>query len=416
MSAVTTFFFSRIQGNKVYSPTGEVLGKIKDIIVEQTTERPRVIALQVATKDGVKAIDYNCISVDKIKGQYRFTASDLAEITPDSEKVLYLAKNVLDRQIVDMNGRKLVRVNDMRLASLASGTYLISADVGVEGLLRRLGVAKLFKGVLRPFGASLPSHHILWDDIQAVDFGHEGIKLSKDYSNLHRLHPSDLADIIEDMDTNTRLAVFSSLNDEQAADVLEELEPEAYTALLEGMSVEKAADLLEIMPADEAADILETLNEDVAESLLKEMESEASAEVRELMEYPDDSVGSIMTTDYIFFDKDETVAATIDDLRRQKPESDVIYYLYITDRNEHLVANVSLRDLIVSDPGTRLSDIMNEEVVFVYDTDSIESLGEIITKYNLLAVPVVDEDHTLMGMVIINDVIHNLLRLKRKRA
>jgi magnesium transporter len=416
MTSITTFYFSRVIGEKVVNESGKVIGKLKDLIVELNSERPKVLAAKIQTDDGLKIADFSFIKIEKIKGHYKIICHELKNIVLDENIILTVGKYVLDRQIVDMDGRKLVRVNDLRLAVISSSTHLIAADVGVEGLLRRLGIAKPLKALLKPFNVSIPSHLILWDEVQAVDFGNEGIKLSKDYSSLHKLHPSDLADIIEDMDSNTQMAVFNSLNDEQATDVLEELEPEAQVSLLEMLPLEKAADLLEMMPADEAADILEELNDEKAEELLNEMEAEASAEVRELMEYPDNSVGSIMSTDFICFNEYNTVGETIDALRKEKPESDAIYYLYIIDNAGKLIANVSLRDLIVSDPNRKLIEIMKEDVVSVYDTDSIESLGEMISKYNLLAIPVIAENEELLGMVIINDVIHNLLKLRRKRT
>ena len=415
MTSITTFYFSRVVGAKVTNESGKVLGKLVDLIVELNSERPKVLAAKIQTSEGLRIVDFSFFKIEKIMGQYKIFCQELKNIVLDENLILTIGKYVLDRQIVDMDGRKLVRVNDLRLAVISGGTHLIAADVGVDGIFRRLGVAKPIKIILKPFNANIPSHLILWDEVQAVDFGHAGIKLSKDYSSLHKLHPSDLADIIEDMDSNTQMAVFNSLNDEQATDVLEELEPEAQVSLLEMLSVQKAADLLEMMPADEAADILEELNDAKAEELLNEMEAEASAEVRELMEYADNTVGSIMSTDFICFNEYNTVGETIESLRKEKPESDAIYYLYIIDDTGKLVANVSLRDLIVSDPSLKLIDIMKEDVVSVIDTDSIESLGEMISKYNLLASPVVDDNEELLGMVIINDVIHNLLKLRRKR-
>jgi len=415
MAFVTTFYFSRIVGNKVYSQSGSFLGKLKDLIVEVDFIRPKVVAVRLNTEKGLILIDFSCFSIEKISGQYKLKCSELKEYMPDGKKIFYLKKSILDRQIIDMNGRKLVRVNDLRLAILANGTYLVAADVGFEGLLRRLGVAKPLKKLLKPIGITLPSHLILWDEVQTIDFGNAGIKLSKDYSNLEKLHPSDLADIIEDMDRITQIAVLSSIDEEKAADILEELEPEIQRSVVESLPLNKAADLLEKMPADEAADILDELGEDKAEELLEEMEEEASDDIRELMEYSEKSVGSIMTTDFISFYENQTVDQTIKELRNLKPEPDTIYYLYIVNTNGKLIATVSLRDIIVAEPETKLNQIMNSNVLYVLDEDKIESLNEIIAKYSLLALPVVNSEKVMVGVVIINDVVHNLVRNRRKR-
>jgi Mg/Co/Ni transporter MgtE len=235
------------------------------------------------------------------------------------------------------------------------------------------------------------------------------------FSKLATLHVSDFADIIEEMDAKMQTEVFAALDDEKAADVLEELETDTQIHVLVSMPIEKAADVLEKMPADEAADILDEMEDEKAEQLLSEMETEASEDVRDLLKYEDNEIGSIMTTDFISFNKNMTVGETIDELRRLQPESDTIYYLYIVDDKGRFISTVSLRDIIVSQPETKLSDIMNEKSIYVTDTDNVNSIAEIITKYNLLAVPVVDKDNVMLGMIIIDDIVYNLLRSSRRR-
>jgi len=178
------------------------------------------------------------------------------------------------------------------------------------------------------------------------------------------------------------------------------------------MSEAKAADLLEKMPSDEAADILDALRPDKAEKILREMERETSDEVRELMEYPEDTVGSVMSTDFLSFSVDYSVTDVFAQLRKLKPEADSINYLYVVDSSERLLATVSLRDLVISEPNVKLSDIMNKEFISVYDDDGIETLNEIVYKYNLLAVPVINKDDFLLGIVVVGDVVDNLLRDK----
>jgi CBS domain-containing protein/sporulation protein YlmC with PRC-barrel domain len=412
----TTFYLSRVLGRKVYTDAGALLGTLSDIAVNYEAAKPQVAALIVKSGGKETIADYINFSVTEDRGQYIFRCPELITFPSLADNLLLLKKYVLDRQLVDINGRKLVRVNDLRLAGISTGTFLVAVDVGFEGLIRRLGVAKPLQGLLRVFKVTMPGKLILWDEVETVDIGHAGIKLSKAYSKLETLHVSDLADILEDMDLKMQAEVFSSLDDEKAADVLEELETEAQLTVLESLPVEKAADLLEMMPADEVADILEEMGEEKAEELLHEMEHEASDEVRELMEYEDNEVGSVMTTDFIAYKVSMTVNDVIEELRRLKPESSTIYYLYIVDEKEHLMATVSLRDLIVSPPETRIDEIMNTKMIYVQDTDEIESIGEIISKYNLLAVPVVDKDMELLGMVVIDDIVYNLLRARRRKV
>ncbi|NNJ32052.1 magnesium transporter MgtE N-terminal domain-containing protein [Lacrimispora defluvii] len=416
MIETNTFYLSRVLGCKVVSPSGEMIGKVQDILVSVLNQKPQVIAIKVRSGNKSKILDFSNFKILKAKRQYVFKCNGNISIFEDTkENILYLKNNVLDRQLVDIDDRKLVRVNDLRLATLVSGTYVIAVDVGLEGLFRRLGVAKPIKLLLDLFHGTVPSKLILWNEVETVDFGHAGIKLSSPFSKLSTLHVSDLADIIEDMDAKMQTEIFASLDEEKAADVLEELDTDTQIHVIESMTIGKAADVLEKMPADEAADILDELEEEKAEEILLEMDREASEDVRELLKYEDDEVGSLMTTDFISFNKSMTVEAAITELRRLQPESDTIYYLYIVDEKERLIATVSLRDIIVSQPTTKLSEIMNTKSIYVTDTDSINSINDIVSKYSLLAVPVVDKEKIMLGMIIIDDIVYNLLKSSRRR-
>lgn len=413
MVRVTSFYLSRILGNKIQNPSG-ANASLLDLIVDVSTIRPKVIAAKIKHSKDIKIVDFSLFEIYKEKGQYVLECSEFKEIDILNQDVIYLVKHIMDKQIVDMNGRKVVRVNDVRLALLSTGVFVIAVDIGMEGLLRRLGLAKPIKNILKPFKKSIQSKLILWDDVEPISSPRTDIKLSTSYVKLSTLHPSDLADIIEELDKKTQAQVFASLDDEKAADVLEELEVTAQINVLESLPIEKAADVLERMPADEVADILDDLKEEKAEELLNEMEKEASDEIKELMEYPENAVGSIMVTDFISFKTHFTVEQTIYELRKLKPEPDVIYYLYVTDNDDKLSGVVSLRDLVISEPETPLYEIMNREVISVMDTDNINSLVDIISKYSLLAVPVIDNDEKLVGVVIINDIVYELLKARKK--
>lgn len=414
MSTINTFYLSRIIGHKVVSDNRKAVGRLDDLAVDLSYVRPKVIAAKVSFGRQQLLLDFSQISIEKRTGQYYIQCDRIEETVLPEENVLFLAKHILDRQVVDIDGRKLERVNDLRLANLSSGLYVVAVDVGFEGILRRLSIAKPISKGLKPFGKAIPSKLILWDDVAAISPSQDGIKLSKEHNKLSMLHPSDLADILEDLDRDTQVALFKELDEEKAADVLEEMETEAQVNLLENLSIEKAADVLEKMPADEVADILDDLEKERAEELLEEMEETASDEVRELMEYPDNSVGSLMSTDFFNFHETMTVEQTITELRKIKPPADTIYYLYVLDDQERLVATVSLRDLIVAEPQTTLSQIMNRKLIKVYDDDRIDSLAEIISKYNLIAIPVIDQEEKMAGMVIIDDVVFTLLKARKR--
>jgi CBS domain-containing protein/sporulation protein YlmC with PRC-barrel domain len=389
------FYLSQVIHHNLRNTNGEVIGKVTDLVVDASLDRPKVVAAKIKSGKKSRYVDLKDHSIISEKDKVKITCPSDADFDISSIHALFLVKNILDKQVVDISDRKVVRVNDLRLINIQSGTYLLAVDVGWEGLLRRLGIDKPVETMLKPFKGNIPSEFILWKEVEAINYKGYGIQLSKPYKKLSTLHPSDLADILEELDSKSLLEVFSSLDEEQAADVLEEMEPEVQQDVLKSLSVEKAADLLEKMPADEAADILD--------------------DIRELMEYPEHHVGSLMSTDFIAFQPTGTVAETIAELRKLKPEANTIYSMYILDKDERLVASFSLRDLVISESNTKLSDIMNTHVIYVYDDDKINSLSEIISKYNLSSIPVVDHEHKMVGMVIIDDVVFNLLSRIRRR-
>ncbi|MCX6280764.1 MAG: CBS domain-containing protein [Bacteroidetes bacterium] len=422
MTSQTTFYFSQFAGKLFYDPTGETLGRINDFLIDvrawssesHEPQRPRVLAISMKQGKEHKTCEFLNFEIRKYKGKQQLICRELKEHnTENLQNCIWLKENILDKQIVDLEGRKLVRVNDVRMVMIPSGTYALAVDVGIEGLLRRLGVLTPISRFVESFGLSLPDKMILWDDIEAVDFSNSSIKLSKASSKLNTLHPSDLADIIEDLDKASRAYVFSTLDEEKAADVLEELEPEVQAHIVESLPVEMVADVLELMPADEVADLIDELGVKKAEEILNEMEDESSKEVRELLEYPDKVVGSIMTTDYMTFTPELTVEETFRALRKEKPEPSYIYSIFVVDKKDKLISSIPLGELVISDPLLTLGQIMKPDPIMVYDDDDLDTLAEIVSKYNLLAVPVINRSQELEGVVVIEDIVEDLLD-KRK--
>ncbi|MGB8491372.1 MAG: CBS domain-containing protein [Bacteroidales bacterium] len=420
MTSLTTFYLSGIIGKEAFGADGDAIGVIRDLLISAVPTGQNVPNQQlvngVKLKIGKEAKFYSFkpFRVVKAREMISVSCSDLIELPQDDiNNGLLLVENILDKQIVDLNGRKLVRVNDIRLATLPTGTFAIAVDIGIEGLLRRIGISIPIKKILSLIKINIPSKYILWDDVQAIDFSNSNIKLSKSYAKLHTLHPSDLADILEDLGKKSSTSLFSALDEEKAADVLEELETHTQIHIIESLPVGKVADVLEKMPADEVADILDEIEDEKAEMLLKEMDSESSQEVRDLLEYPDNSAGALMTTDVLSFKPELTVDEVIRDLRIKKPESPELYTLFVTGENDELLGTFGLRDLITSQPETRISEIMKSEPVFLYDDQKVDDIAETISKYNLLAVPVVDKNNQLQGMVVVDDVVEDLINKRR---
>ena len=360
MVSLTTFYLSGIIG--------------KDILVnaipsgQNDPTHQLVTGVLLKIRKDTRLYSFGDFRVVKAREMLNVTCTGLNELSAEeAQNGLLLVENILDKQIVDLNGRKLVRVNDVRLVTLPAGTFALAVDIGVEGLLRRIGISIPIKRFLSLFNVNIPAKYILWDDVQAIDHSNLNIRLSKSYTKLHTLHPSDIADILEDLGKKLSMSVFSALDEEKAADVLEELEVNTQIHILENLPVNKAADVLEKMPADEVADILDELESDKAELLLNEMDTESSQEVRELLEYPENRVGSLMTTDVISFGPEVTVEDVISVLRVKRPEPSELYSLFVTDTKEELIGSFTLRDLVIAQPRVPVSDIMKKDPLFLYD-------------------------------------------------
>lgn len=412
MKTFTTFYLSRIIGEKVFDARDNSVGTVKDLLVDTdpSTGKPFVNGISIKSSQGTRCYSFQSFTVTKINRKVYVSCGSLTELPAETvNNGMFLVQVILDKQIVDLNGHKLVRVNDVRLVSFPEGTFVVAVDIGIEGLLRRIGIARPVKASFGVFGKSIPSKFILWEDVEAIDYSNLNIKLSKSYSKLQTLHPSDLADIIEELDKKSRTDVFSSLDEERAADVLEELDTEAQVHIIESLPIAKVADVLEKMPADEVADIFESLDDDKVELLLNEMEKDSSEEVRELLDYPHREVGSIMSTDFYTFRESNTIEEVIAELREKKPEPATLYNLFVTNEKDVLVATFSLRDLVISTPETKVGQIMKKSPVRLLDDQEIDDIAEYISKYNMLAIPVVDRENVLQGMVVIDDVIDDLM-------
>lgn len=422
MTSLTTFYLSSIIGKEAFDADGEAIGVIRDLLVNAIPSghndpgHQLVTGVRLRIKKELQCYSFNSFRVVKAREMLNVSCGELIELRSEEvENGLLLVENILDKQIVDLNGRKLVRVNDVRLATLPAGTFAIAVDIGIEGLLRRIGIALPIKRILSLFKINIPAKFILWDDVQAIDYSNLNIRLSKSYAKLHTLHPSDIADILEDLGKKSSMSVFSALDEEKAADVLEELETHTQIHIVENLPVGKAADVLEKMPADEVADILDELEDEKAELLLKEMDMESSQEVRELLEYDDNLVGSLMTTDYLSFSANKTVEEVLNELRFKKPEAAELYNLFVIEKNDELTGTFNLRDLVVAEPNLLISEIMRSEPVFLFDDQNTRAIAEIVSKYNLLAVPVVDRNNLLQGMVVVDDVVEDLINKRRTK-
>jgi CBS domain-containing protein/sporulation protein YlmC with PRC-barrel domain len=415
MKRLTSVLLSSILHNNVNDEFDESIGKLFDIYVTTEEGYPRAIGYQIK-KDG-EVFNYEFRNIqffEGAKGKITIKVKGVKDIIPRTYSYL-LSKHLLNKQIVDVNGKKVVRVNDLKIAEIAGELRVVAVDSGVLALGRRFGLEGALKSFYKMIKRYPSDTIIMWDDVESLEMVNDNLKLSIPFKKLSKLHPADLADILEEMDSEYRTKIFESLDENLAADTLEEIEPEIQADILQSMSESKAAEVLEAMPNDEIADILDEVDPETAEKLLMNMEKDDADEVRELMGYEDETVGSIMNLDYISFNMDITVSETIDLLRDLKPDDEIANYIYITDKDNQLEGVFSLIDLIIAMPDTHIKALMNTNIIKVSVTDSIEHTVELAVKYDLISVPVLDEEEKLCGIVIIHDIIDDYVYNHKRR-
>ncbi len=402
-------YLSQAIGRPVLDVNGEPMGKVDDLIVALGDRYPPVTGLVVATDRRRIFLPWSHVaSFDGTGARLSTGQIDITKFQGRPDEI-QLRADLLDKQIVDIDGRKVVRVNDLRLDVVEGKLHLVAVDVGAAGLLRRLGIEAGYRVLARNLRLPTPERYIDWEDVDPVESSVSSIKLRVPHAGLSELHPADLATIIDQLTPRDRAGIIAALDDEAAADAIEEMEPETQVEVLEALAPERAADILEEMSPDDAADLVADLDQTTRDEILALMEVDEAEEVQELLGYPEDSAGGIMTTEYIALDESLTAAESIDHLRELEPDAETIYYVYVTDETHHLTGVLSLRDLIVAPPETPIRDVMIREPVTVGVLADQDEVAEVVAHYNLLAVPVVDDEERLVGIVTVDDAIDTVI-------
>jgi len=420
-------FLSTLLGKPVHDADGVLVGELSDLAVSVASMFPPVVGF-VAQRGRWEpfALTGRWADVVDIDGPAIRLGVAIRALTPsktDTSGEVLVREALLDKQIVDMSGAKVVRVNDIHFLKLGrSDLRLIHVDVGTRGLVRRMGWEPAVDGLLRRLapGASYLSaaRLIQWQYVQPLSLGPkaQSIRLSVMQKQVKELHPADIAEILTDLAAHERATMFRALDAETAADALAEVDdPRIQTQLLETVSPDDAADILEEMPPDEAADLLSELPQETSTALLRKMEVEDAQDVRELLTYPPDTAGGMMTTEFVALPEELTVEETFGRLRGAAPDVEVIYYLFVVDAERRLVGVLTLRHLILAQPAASLREIMIESPARVHHTDSRDTVAEIVEKYDLLALPVVDDNDVLIGMITVDDVVSHIAKQAWKR-
>ncbi len=414
MTFIGDIFVSEILNKPALDPSGEEIGKVKDLLVSTGEPLPRITAVILKRKKKDFFLPWESLSIFNRKViSSKVFKEELTEYKA-SETDLLISRDILDKQIVDINGVKVVRVNDVRIGEFDEKPCLVAVDIGIRGILRRFGIERSGEDIGKAIGYKLKHNLIGWNFIQSIEPRLTRLTLTIPRKSVATLHPADIAHIISQVSMKDRAVLFDSLDLDTAAEALPELEPEVQTSIINEMDKEQASDIIEKMAPDDAADILGDLSPEKAKEILELMEEEEAEDVQELLSHDEDTAGGLMTTEYIAYPSTLTTGEARERFRDDASEIETVYYIYIIDKKEKLTGVISLRELLLSPPEKFLSDIMTTELKTITAESDQKQVAEIISKYNLVAVPVVDEENNLLGIVTVDDVIDIFIPKRKK--
>jgi magnesium transporter len=417
-TVMTEIFLSSVLGKTVINPQGHEIGRLRDLVMVPGDDFPEVSHLLVQNKGRTLSIPWKRVT---LFNRLVITVTGSLQSIPDyrpREGDILMRRDILDRQIVDVNGAKVVRVNDLKLGSLKERLCVFFVDVGFRGLLRRMGYENFGEKIASLFKHQLPHYHISWEYVQLLEMNLFRLTLTVARDQLKEIHPADLAQIISNIPSGNIQAVLNSLDTETAGEAIHELEPELRSRVISQLGSRQASSILEEMHPDEAADVLGDLPEEKAQELLGLMDEKEAEEIQELLEHEEDTAGRLMNSQFIAISRDLSADETLQVVRMRAGEIDTIYYIYILDDQDQLQGVVSLKELLVNLPETKVPDFMTTAVKSVKVDATPYEVLEIVAKYNFVAVPVLDTDGKMAGVITVDDILELFIpsSLRRKRG
>ena len=401
-------YLTELLGLRVYDLKGRTLGVLKDAAIVPLVHPSRIDRYLVGggwawltiRHDQVRSISFDGIFLKD------------EQLTPyhSDEYMLRLVRDLLDQQIIDAQGRKVVRVTDVTFdrqdEDSSDVLHVLEVDVGLRSIFRRLMQGVLPPLWVRKLQRPIPPNSIRWEFCNILEPDPQRrLRLNITGRLLESIHPADLADIVEELSPEDREAVFETIDSETAADTLSEVDPDIQASILESLETEKAADIVEEMSPDQAADVLAELEEETSKEILDEMEQEPKTDVSELLEFEEDTAGGLMNTEYIALRETATVAAAMAELKANEELLETLNTLFLVDASEKLVGAIPLAKLFIASGDTPLGNLVSDLLVHVNEKEDRDRVTEIFDKYNLLTVPVVDDDGKLSGVITADDII-----------
>jgi magnesium transporter len=410
---MTTLPLSELLGATVFDPSGAATGRVRELTLAPQEDRDRIASFIVKTKSGNRVLPFSAVTTIDANIHTSTNPADWPAAN-GSEGMFLLERDLLDQQVIDVHGRKVVRVNDVDLqidAVTEAGhnravLRVQSVDIGARGALRRLLRGLAPRAALHVLLEKIPPRTIPWGFVDLIETDPaRRIKLKISHEGLAKLHPADIADIVEDLAPDEREAVFRTLDEDVAAQTLEEVDPKVQRSIVESLDSERAADIVEEMDPDAAADLLADLSQDHTEQILVEMEPEASQEVVELLEHREETAAGRMTTEFLALPVSATVENAIGVMREFEGGIESVSTIYLVDSHGTLVGAVPLAKLVVAQSTTPLLSLVQEPLVFAHEATSENEVAELFDKYNLITLPVIDKHNKLVGVITSDDVI-----------
>jgi len=407
-------YFSEIQGLKVYDTKGRRIGRVEDAALVPLIDPARVDRYMVGGGWAWLTVRWDQIRSISLDGIH--LKDEVLTPYHEDEYLLRIARDLLDQQIIDVNGRKVVRVNDVTFERNQLNGHdvlrVLEVDIGIRSILRRILQGWMPRSWIRRIQAPVSPNSIRWEFCNIVEPDPQRrLRLNISHQRLERMHPADLADIVEELGSEEREAIFEAIDSEVAADALSEIDPRMQASILESLDAEKAADIVEEMAPDEAADLLAELGEETSEEILEEMDMEPKTEVRELLEYEEDTAGGMMNTEYVALDENATAADAVAALKGHEDLLESLNTVFLVDRDGRITGAVPIGRLFVTDLSTPLRQLAAGTLIKVSADEKQDRVTELFDKYNILTLPVLDEEGRLAGVVTADDII-SVLRHK----
>lgn len=406
--AETLLYFTEILGLPVYDLRGRRIGRVRDTALVPLVHPARVDRFLVGGGWAWLSVRYDQVASISLEG-VRLSDELLTPYHSD-EYMLRINRDLLDHQIIDVNGRKVVRVTDVTFEICQDRgrecLLVLEVDTGLRSIFRRLFQGILPARVIRKLQRPIPPKSIRWEFCNIVEADPQRrLRLNISHEKLEHMHPADLADIVEELGPAEREAIFETLDHEVAAEALSEIDPKTQASILESLEPEKAADIVEEMSPDQAADALAELEEETSEEILEEMEVAPENEVRELLEYAEDTAGGLMNTEYVSLHENATIEDAMAALKGNEDLLENLNVLFLVDPDGHVTGAVPLARLFLAAGATPLRELKSETLIQASLREKQDDLIELFDKYNLLTLPVVDEENRLAGVITADDII-----------